>query len=339
MKMNFKNITKYLLICFFFLIPSAVFAADLDITCYSDKAPEIVRNVDPLFQLTGFVPGSSATRTIYIENTDDINDCRIYFLSSGDSNLLTDKIEVNVSGGLFNGPLTEYIGNTRLLMANLSPNEDVTRTITIGLPTDAGNIYTSKNASFDITVQSEWGDDTMVENNGGEDTQGEVGGVTDQSENTKGPIISSLTELLGIGGPGEDLSQDTNGENDIEQAEKESDTDKKKEEIVLGEKDNGECTEKTLWWLPIIVQLILTLFILVIDKGMLKRKNMKMILSFLLGLTTFLIIRRIGCGCNPVWLCENHWILNLIISLISIFKYFERKREMYPSQYNGQETL
>ncbi len=319
MKMNFKNITKYLLIVFFFLIPSAIFAADLEITCYADKAPVIVKNVDPLFQLIGFVPGSSVSRTIYVKNTDDTNDCRIYFLSSGDSNLLTDKIEVEVSDGLFSNSLTEYINNTRLLMADLSPNEEVTRTITIGLPTDAGNKYASKNASFDITVQSEWGGDE----------EGEVGGVTDQSKNTQGLGGSLLTNILGVGGAREALSQEINGENDIEQEEKETDTDKKEEETVLGEKDNEECTEKTLWWLPLIVQLILTFFILVFDKGILKRKNIKVILSFLLGLTAFLIIRHIDCGCNPVWLCENHWILNLIISLIPIFKYLERNREMY----------
>lgn len=305
--------------------PSAIFAADLDITCYADQAPVIVRNEDPLFQLTGFLPGSSESRTIYVKNTDGINDCRIYFLSSGNSNLLTDKIEVNVSGGLFNGSLTQYIDNTKLLMANLSPNEEVTRTITIGLPANAGNEYASQSASFDITVQSEWGDDTVVE---GEDDQGEVAGTTDSTKEDGGTSGSFLTNILGVGGARETLSQETNGENGIEQEEKETDTDKKEEETVLGEKDNGECTEKTLWWLPLIVQLILTLFILMFDKGILKRKNIKMILSLLLGLTAFLIIRYIGCGCNPVWLCENHWILNLIISLIPIFKYLERKREM-----------
>jgi hypothetical protein len=335
MRMKFKNIIKYLLIFFFLLIPSAIFAADLDITCYSDRSPDIVRNIDPLFQLTGFLPGSTSSRTIYVENTDTVNDCRIYFLTTGDSNILTNKIEVNVSGGLFNGSLTQYIDDTRLLMANLSPNEEVTRTITMELPTDAGNTYASKNASFDITVQSEWGDDTVVEEG---DDQGEVAGATDSPEEGGGPVGAFLTNFLGIGGPDSyaeatDRDKDIEGEEEIEKDDTDADT---KQGEVLGEEQPGECTEKTLWWIPIVIQLIVTLLIISVDKSILRKKYIKLLLSILLGIIAYLATERIGCGCNLVWLCNNHWIINTLIGSFPVLTYIKRNSDKYPtSEYES----
>ncbi len=59
------------------LIPSVVFAADLEITCNENNSPTIVRNTNPLFNITGFVPRDTETREIYIENNDPNNPCII----------------------------------------------------------------------------------------------------------------------------------------------------------------------------------------------------------------------------------------------------------------------
>jgi len=324
---------KYLLVTFFLFVPSVVFAADLDITCYSDRSPEIVRNVDPLFQLSGFVPGSSASRTIYVQNTDPENNCRIYFEATGDDNILTDKIKVEVSEGLFSGSLSEYIDNTKILMANLSQNTDVTRTISMTLPTDAGNTYASKKASFDITVVSEWGDDTIPDTTL-EDTGGDVAGTTDEASSSTRSAKTFFTELLGIGGPEpfveDDETENVNGEVETEEEQEEED--------ILGEEEvNGAC-EKTLWWLPIIIQLILTLVIISWEGSLLKKRSIKLGISAMLGLAAYFATQRIGCGCNLIWLCENHWILNILIALFPALTYAKRKDTEYPtSEFNSTD--
>jgi hypothetical protein len=305
---------KYLLIIIFFFLPSTLFAADVDITCYPDRAPDIVKNTYPLFQLTSFLPGSSALRTIYVENTDTSNDCRIYFIVNGVGNILTDKIKVNVSEGLFSDSLTEYMSNTSILMANLSPGENVTRTITMELPTDSGNTYASKQASFDITIKSEWGDDTEIIENG------EVRGVTDTLTDTKKSMFSFLTDLIGIEG------RDSVSIGDSDLIEEEPYIDSEKE--ILGEEDNKGCTEKTLWWVPIVIQLFLTILIVVVNVSVLKNKYIKFGVSIILAFIGYIITKKIGCGCNPVWICKNHWMLNSLIGILPLVSFFKGKRSI-----------
>jgi len=170
-----KKFLKYIVVLLFLFLPSGVLANDLEITCFSDKKPEIVRNKDPLFQISGFLPGDKAERTIFFENTDQVNDCRIYFNVKGTSNNLTDKIDVSIPT-LFNNTLSEYMRSS-ILMADLVPNQKITRTITMELPTDAGNTYADKLASFDITVVSQWGTgETSAESTG---EGGSILGISD----------------------------------------------------------------------------------------------------------------------------------------------------------------
>jgi len=173
----FKKLLTIIFVLLFFLIPSSVLANDLEITCFSEQSPEILRNTDPLFQISGFLPGDSASRTIFVENTSNY-DCRIYFDVSGTSNLLTDKINVYIPT-LFNNSLSEYM-ESNILMADLESGEDITRTITMSLPTDAGDTYQNRQASFDIEVVSEWGSDTE---------EGVVAGIADERKEDVGEVL------------------------------------------------------------------------------------------------------------------------------------------------------
>lgn len=294
-----------------FLIPSAILAADLEITCYSDQKPLIVKNTNPLFQLSGFLPGNSASRTIYMKNSDTENDCRIYFNVSGSTNSLTNKINVQVSG-LFNDTLSEYITGERILMADLKPNAEITRSITMDFPADSDNSFTLKQASFDIAVQSEWGPD--------EDTDGDVEGTTDKD--TKKPLLQKLSSLLGIGN--EDNQIDPNGTGGGED----------RNDTVLGEDTNLNCQDKTLWWVPIIVQLVITLLLL--NRKIPGKKHIKLGISLLIGIIAYLIVNKIGCGCNPVWLCTNHWILNTLIAILTVSMYIPSKNTSHTS---SQQTF
>lgn len=333
--MIFKNITKYILATLFLLIPTIVYAYDVEITCTDTEAPEIVRNTDPLFQLSGFLPGSSASRTIYIVNEGSEHDCRIFFTGSGESNILTDKIEVEVSGEVFSGSLTEYIDDLRLNMADLSPGAQVERTITMMLPTDAGNTYSSQQASFDITIETQGGEDiddpvpspTDETPTPTEDTP-TVEGVEDTATRPTTPVVSFFRDLLGIGGPDEKQEDVEETEEDIEEEEK--DEDKEDEEKVLGEE---EVCKRTLWWVPIVIQFLLTIIILSWDRSMLKKKHIKLGMSAMLALAAYFATQRIGCGCNLIWLCENHWILNILIGIFPAVTYIQRRKSEYSSDY------
>ncbi|MHC1716738.1 MAG: hypothetical protein AB9915_02555 [Candidatus Dojkabacteria bacterium] len=314
-----KKLLQYGIFSLLFLIPSTVLAADLEITCYSDQSPLIVKNTDPLFQLSGFLPGSSASRTVYVKNTDTENNCKIYFDLSGSTNSLTNKINVQVSSGLFNDTLSHYITGERILMANLSPKGEITRTITMNFPSDANNTFTLKQASFDIAIQSEWGSE--------EDQNGEVEGVTDTDE--KKTILDKISSLLGIGDGENEIDPNGTGGGNPESVNQ--------NEVVLGEEDtNTTCTEKTLWWLPLIVQLILTVAIVSVDKSILRKTYIKLVMSLVLGVIAYFVVNKIGCGCNPVWLCTNHWVLNAFIAILPLLRDIKRKPSTLIS---SQQTL
>jgi hypothetical protein len=324
-----KNIIIQIILSlsFFLFIPLGIYAADLNITCYPDRYPEIIRNVDPLFQLRGFLPGSYASRTIYVENTDTVNPCRIFFITRGSRNELTDKIEVEVSGGLFNGSLTQYIDGSEIMMANLSSGLNITRTISMELPTDAGNTYQSRNASFDIIVRSEWGDSASTDDTPPQipttPEDGDTVGVTDTTP--RPPFVRRISDKLGIGGLDDQVDSDE--EEDIEEKE------------ILGEEDNGICDERTLWWIPIVIQLILTIAIAVVDKSVLEKKHIKLLISFAFGIISFFVVRAIGCACELPWLCVNHWILNTSVAILPLFRYIERKKPEYLEDYKQEDML
>jgi hypothetical protein len=151
------KILKYILpSLLLLLLPSAVLSSDLEITCFADKPPSVVKNRDPLFNITNILPGNSVSRTVSFRNTDSESDCRVFFEVSGKTNIFSDRLRVDIPN-LFDGTLSEYMSGKRILMANLQPNQELIRTITISFPSTAGNTYQKRETSFDIFILSEWG--------------------------------------------------------------------------------------------------------------------------------------------------------------------------------------
>lgn len=293
-----KRILQYTVLSFFFLIPTNILAADLDITCYENQKPSVTKNTNPLFNLTNFSAGDSTTRTIYVKNVASTSDCKIYFDISGTTNTLTDKINVYIPN-LFDNTLSKYITGEKILMANLQSNQETTQSISMTLPTDADNSYTQKQASFDITIQSEWGSES-----------GNIAGLSDNNQSKT--ILNQIPETLGIGGGDEEI-QNNNKLEEVTEDDSE----------VLSEEDISTCTNKTLWWIPLVIQLLLTIVLINLEN---QNRNIKLLISILLAITSYLAINKIGCGCNPIWICNNHYILNLAICILPLLLYFERKR-------------
>jgi hypothetical protein len=302
-----KFLTYVFLTTLFFLIPSTLFASDLEITCFSNRSPEFVRNTDPLFEISGFSPGDSVSRIVSVENTDTENPCRIFFRVSGSTNTLTDKIEVKIPG-IFDGTLSEYIGSS-VVMANLAPNRQVTRVITMKLPEDAGDTYARRQASFDITVDSQWGEGSLIDE---EDEDDDVDEITPVVAGVVDFFTDLIEGLIGIGM--QDVAEIDDEEGEVERGEE-----KKNFEEILGITDTGGCVEKTLWWIPLVAQLILTLFVIFLNKSFFVYKIVKLTFFLIFGLISFFLIRWIGCPCDPIWLCTYHWIPNILIFLLPVF--------------------
>lgn len=303
----FKKLLKYITLFSILLFPSTILAADLEITCYQDQKPVIQKNTNPLFSLSSFLPDTTEKREIYVNNKDSINPCRIYIFGKGSESKLADKITVEITDKTYKDTLSKFITSKRILIADLKPETDVTRTMLLYLDKDASNSLMNQKISFDIVVESEWGTSASSDT-------ADVEGA--QDENTKEKtVVDTVLEALGIG----------SGENLIDTSNKNSE-----EVSILGEEDTeNTCTNKTLWWLPLIVQLLLTTILIYINVELLEKPFVKLAISLILSAISFFVINSIGCGCNPVWICTNHWILNILIGILPVFK--NSKRTEYPS--------
>lgn len=304
--MNNKNFLKIFLSVFFILLsPSLILAADLEITCYKDQKPVIVKNTNPLFSLDTFLPGNTEKKEIYINNTDNENPCKIYISGSGKSSKLGDKIIVEISDSIYNGTLSKFVSTKKIQIADLKPETNITRTFSLYLEEDTGNDLMNKSISFDIVIDSEWGASSTSDT-------ADVEGIEDTSFTNK--IAEKALEVLGIGG----------GDNLIDTS-----TPSSQDSSVLGDNTENTCTTKTLWWIPLVVQLFLTTLLMYIKSSFLDKSFVRIGISIILAVISYFAIEKIGCGCNVVWFCTYHWILNVLIGTLPIFR--TKTREEYPS--------
>lgn len=268
------------LFLFLFLFPTFTHAADLNITCYQEQKPVVSTSTTPLFQLSNFLPGDTVTKSVAVINNDNVNPCIISLQGDGNSNVLTDHIQFSIDS-LYSKSLSDFIDGDNIQIANLLPNQSVNRSITMYFPITASNIVSNRNAAFDIKINSQWGDE-----------QGDVLGDNTNSVNTND-------------GNGEDVLAEDKSEN---------------QEDVLGTNEDTEntCNEKTLWWVPLVVQILLTIFILTSNRLYLENTFVKLFLAVSLGVIAFFVAKQIGCGCQVLTLCKYSWILNTLFGVSPI---------------------
>lgn len=188
--MILKGFTKILFsLLFLFTMYSFVSAADLEITCNEDVKPTILKNTYPLFNLTNFSPGDTETRNIYIKNSDPVNECKIYIQGQGDQSTLGDMIEVEITDGIFQNTLNEFVKGENILIAQLNPNEEVTRNMTLTFNKVANNDYQDKKSNFDIVITSQWG---------AEEDEGDVLGSSTVADSS-GDVLGTSTILPATG--------------------------------------------------------------------------------------------------------------------------------------------
>ena len=218
-----KKLFKYLLTTIFLLLPSAVLAADVEITCYPVAKPSVNMSGGKLFDIQNFIPGQTIVKTLRVVNTDTENACKISFKGEGTKNTLTDMIHIafsGVYGTIANGEAT----STKLLsdflskdedavqVANLGPGQEVNRNLLLTFNKNADNSLAKKNNSFNIRVISEWGPET-AQNNDNPDNGDALGESTSRNRSSR-----SSAGILGTGG-GDMVADAANEEEDVKGAD------------------------------------------------------------------------------------------------------------------------
>lgn len=206
-----RRVYRVLLLSIFLIVPSSIFAADLNITCYENQKPSISLQEAVLFDLKNFVPGQTSIRSVKVENTDQNNNCRIYFKGEGNVNILTNNVNIaieNIFGNIVdskattNRSLSDFLNSERIKIADLNPNQTVERDILLTFNPLADNQVTQSNTNFDIRIISEWGNEIS------ETDQTEVLGAVNSKQ-----VISRVPQLPsdGIGGAEEDSMEEVKG--------------------------------------------------------------------------------------------------------------------------------
>jgi hypothetical protein len=236
----------------------------------------------PLFQLSGFAPGDSSIKTVSVINTDPNNPCQISLQGSGSSNSLTQNISFQIDS-IYNKTLADFLSGDSIQIANLQPNQSVQHVITLHFNENADNTDANTNTTFGIKINSQWGSENGT-------VQGVTTTNTNQGNNETIPPSNELNTA---------------------------------QEDVLGTETSGNDEDSckiTLWWIPLVAQILLTLFILLFNKSFFENPIVKLLFTLSFGVFAFLITKQIGCDCNIPNLCKYIWVLNILLGITPLPK-------------------
>lgn len=317
-----KGITLLVMIFAMMLISTHyVHATDIEVTCKDDYSTSMTPDNTPLFDLNGFAPGDKATREILLNNESSEIPCEVYIEVTGDGNILTDMIEVIITPG-YNGSLTDLMDISSILLGRLDPNESELIKMELMFLGDSDNNYAQLKASFDINIEGRWDEPSDNENDnndsgGGDtgnsnnnDTTGDGGDVLG-ANTVRDRVNNIIDEIFGDNRGDETLGETSNNEMKNEEGEKDSGT-------VLSETDTKLCEGRSFWWIVLLIQLILTTVTIRCRYRYLRNPFVKSVLSGLFGVVGYILIREMGCGCDPSWLCRYHWIWNSLIAVFGV---------------------
>lgn len=90
-------------------------------------------------------------------------------------------------------------------------------------------------------------------------------------------------------------------------------------EQVLGVQDDG-----FIWWIPLLIQFLLTGIYLGLQTRKSKEEKTKRWWVIVMGLVVLsqFVHRQIGCGLSPTWACQRYWIWNVMIGGIQALVYW-----------------
>jgi len=335
-------ITISLILFLFFFSSSA--GAKVTKTCGDLKATFD----DPLFSSsTIWYPGLSKTAQITIENTGTEAHTTVIKAESKSDSLpeLSKKMFFKVSensSDLYGAGDSKTIndfwnaGQVSLSKVDANSSEIVDYLITITFDENAGNAYQDKEISFDLII-----DFDEIEENGEEDddnggdgivvtviSDGDGDGDDDTADAGAGGVVDTGPIGPTLAGPGAGgpvffpAGEVAGAEGETDETPGEEDKDLEKE--VKGEEIYCPWW-KYLWWLPLVIQGLLTL---AYYWALEKRRDVywyHFILPIGLAVLSQVIHNILGCECVQSSWCPRYWILNLVVLGSSSGFYLQRK--------------
>ena len=144
------NFFLFFLVSFFSFFPC--------VSLQAQGSLEITFEPDPLFSISNFLPGDTATSSIKVENKSDTL-LSIYVWPENVSdpadlaNVLNLKIE-EAGNTLFNNTLSNFFATSSLYLSDLAPNQESQYELSINFDITAGNEYQEKGLQFDFFIGS-----------------------------------------------------------------------------------------------------------------------------------------------------------------------------------------
>ncbi len=165
---------------FIFSLPAS--AVDLTVSCDSGGCSST--GTKPLFSEGNIYPGWTVTKEIKAENNyGEDREFALEIVNFTDPDSLGEKIEVEVKetagASLFSGTLTDLENEGYLILSSVITGDDKDYQLSAELPTSVGNLYQSKNLSFDFNFGFESLADGDIDGDTTTTTDGGLGGAGD----------------------------------------------------------------------------------------------------------------------------------------------------------------
>lgn len=153
------------LLIYWFIVPSPVYAADLNVDCPSVPGACTKTGLDPLLStsLDGqWVPGKTVTKTINLKNSSSsTQDLEIQGMRVSSVNALEDILTVSImpTGGgpvIWAGTVAQFYAADNILMGNFASGASLDYDITVSMDQSADNSYQSLETIFDL-MAGFWG--------------------------------------------------------------------------------------------------------------------------------------------------------------------------------------
>lgn len=149
----------------------AIAAGNYTVTC-SEPNSACSATSDPLFDVSSFAPGTSVTKTIFVDNVDNSDDCALLvkaknmtqsiqpgdfidtlFLSIRDNDSDTDFVGLlDIDGNATNQNTISYLDDDWISLGSINSGLSRTYTWLVTFDKDAGNDYQENNAMFDLDL-------------------------------------------------------------------------------------------------------------------------------------------------------------------------------------------
>lgn len=161
-------------------------AANYTVTCGPTNS-KCSASTDPLFNISNFAPGLSVTRTIFVDNADNSDNCNLLvkaknmtqsvkpgdfadklFLSVRDNVAGTDFVGLlDGNGNATNQKTISYLDDDWISLGSINSGLSRTYTWVVTFDKDANNDYQANNATFDLDLNFTCGTQTFSNAAGG----------------------------------------------------------------------------------------------------------------------------------------------------------------------------